>query len=120
MNVNTRKFVISRLRNLVHKPSIVSAGGDEGSFVVLIRDGAELAKQPCSITRKRPTKWDGQKEQFAASIPIDSIYLAGLIDFNVMSGDVFHWDNKRWEVVEAGVIGLNSVARRVRAENRPS
>ena len=88
--------------------------------VVLIRDGDELAKQACSVTRKKPTKWDGQQEQHIASIPVESCYLAGLLSFDVQSGDIFFWDNKRWEVVESGAVGANSVARRVRAELRPS
>lgn len=115
---NLRSRVVNQLQKL-HQRTIVSHDGVDGEFVTLIRDGTELLKQPCSITRKRPTKWDGQKEQFAASTPIDSIFLAGLIDFDVISGDLFFWDNKRWEVVEAGAIGANSVARRVRAELRP-
>ncbi len=107
---------IARLKS-VHQQLISSS--DANDFIVISRDGVDLDPQPCFVIKKPPNRVDASKERFNASIPADSVYVSGLISFDVMPGDLFFWDDKRWEVVEAGAIGINSVARRVRAELRP-
>lgn len=86
----------------------------------LIRNEEELVTQFVSLTRKKPTQWQAAQEQYVASLPSESLYVSGGVDFDVKSGDFFFFDKSRWEIVELGAIGTLSARRRARAELRPS
>lgn len=88
--------------------------------LVLIRDGSELEAQKVSVRRKKPTQWQAAQEQYVASLPSESLYISGDIDFDVTSGDFFLFEGHRWEIIEEGIMGNMNVRRRVRAELRPS